>query len=76
MSIPKHVRTNFNTLLEAAKEGHLALVECVDAKTNETRHVLCAVHENAEGEFDFTPFGHMCPDDNPFDAYIPPETAP
>lgn len=74
MSIPKGVRTNFNTLLKAAKAGHLALMECVDAKTNETRHVMCAVAEDAEGMVNITPFGHMCPDENPFDAYIPPET--
>jgi hypothetical protein len=37
MSIPDHARTNFDTLLRAASNGNLALMECTDATTGEPR---------------------------------------
>lgn len=43
MAIPKHIRANFDTLLRAADNGDLALLECQDAKTKEPRYVLCCV---------------------------------
>ena len=33
MSIPDHARANFETLLRAAGNGNLALMECLDAAT-------------------------------------------
>ena len=71
MSIPDAYRTNFETLLSAARADNLCLVECKDAKTGEPRYVICAV-STFEGEFVFVPFGHLS-DGNPFHAYIPPE---
>lgn len=70
MAIPDaHIR-NFRTLLNAAANGDLALLECADAKTGEPRFVICAVgREN--GEYLMTPFGHLH-DGNPFTAYISP----
>ncbi len=73
MAIPDHVRTNFDTLLRAAANGDLALMDCTDALTGEPRYVLCAVGRAGE-EFVFTPFGHLAPG-NPYEAYIPPEGA-
>lgn len=70
MSIPDHARANFQTLLRAAAEGNLALLECTDAATGATRYVICAVGR-AEGDFVFTPFGHLA-DGNPYEAYVPP----
>ncbi|KAF5881637.1 DUF6117 family protein [Rhizobium sp. PEPV16] len=70
MAIPDHARTNFDTLLRAASDGNLALMECVDAATCEPRYVLCAVGRT-NGEYVFTPFGHLA-DGNPYDAYLPP----
>lgn len=43
MSIPDHARANFTTLLRAAADGNLALMECADAATGEPRYVICAV---------------------------------
>ena len=43
MAIPDPVRANFDTLLRAAADGALALMECLDAKTREPRYVVCAV---------------------------------
>jgi hypothetical protein len=75
MSIPDHISTNFDTLLRAASNGNLALLECADAITGEPRYVICAVE--LEGtDCLFTPFGHLA-DGNPYDAYLPPaETLP
>jgi hypothetical protein len=70
MSIPDHARANFNTLLQAAANGNLALMECSDAATGEPRYVICAVGR-AGTDLVFTPFGHLA-DGNPFDAYLPP----
>jgi hypothetical protein len=42
MSIPDHISTNFETLLRAASNGNLALMECIDAITGEPRYVICA----------------------------------
>lgn len=71
MAIPDAYRTNFNTLLRAAADGRLALIECADALTGEPRYVICAVADAPGGGVDMVPFGHLC-DGNPFDAYTPP----
>ena len=70
MSIPDHARANFQTLLRAAADGNLALMECTDAATGEIRYVICAVGRDGV-DFVFTPFGHLA-DGNPYDAYLPP----
>jgi hypothetical protein len=70
MAIPDHARTNFDTLLRAASDGNLALLECLDAVTREPRYVLCAVGRS-EDDYVFTPFGHLA-DGNPYEAYLPP----
>ena len=71
MAIPNPVRTNFDTLLRAADDGNLALMECRDAATRETRYVLCAVGHDGD-DYLFTPFGHLA-DGNPNDAFLPPD---
>ena len=70
MSIPDHARTNFQTLLRAAADGNLALMECTDAATGDPHYIICTVGR-AGTDFLFTPFGHLA-DGNPFDAYLPP----
>ena len=72
MAIPDPARTNFNTLLRAAGDGNLALMECLDAAARERRYVLCAVGRAEGGDIVMTPFGHLA-DGNPFDAYLPPD---
>lgn len=71
MAIPDHARANFDTLLRAAADGNLALVECTDAVTGEPRYVLCAV-AYINGGYMMTPFGHLA-EGNPYEAYVPPE---
>lgn len=73
MSIPDHARANFQTLLRAATGGDLALMECTEIATGETRYVICAVGRD-DGDYVFTPLGHLA-DENPFELYRPPETS-
>lgn len=70
MAIPDGHRANFDTLLRAAREGDLALLECTDAHTVEPRYVICAVGQEG-GEHLFVPFGHLH-DGDPYEAYLPP----
>jgi hypothetical protein len=70
MAIPDHHRANFQTLLDAAMDDNLALMECLDAVSGEPRYVVCAVGRSGE-EYLFTPFGHLH-DGDPFAAYVPP----
>lgn len=72
MAIKKGDAANFTTLLRAAKEGDLGLLECKDAKTGEYRAVICAFSMDEHGATTMTPFGHMCLG-NPFEDYIPPD---
>ena len=69
--IPDHIRANFQTLMRAAENGDLALMECADAESGAPRYVICAVGRNG-GEYLFTPFGHLA-EGNPYEAYHPPE---
>lgn len=71
MSIPDFARTNFQSLLRAAGDGNLALMECLDAETAQPRYVICAVGRDG-ADYVFTPFGHLA-EGNPFDAYRPPD---
>ena len=59
------------TLMRAAENGDLALMECADAESGAPRYVICAVGRNG-GEYLFTPFGHLA-EGNPYEAYQPPE---
>ncbi|MBV1686434.1 hypothetical protein KRR38_01790 [Novosphingobium sp. G106] len=70
MAIPEPYRRNFETLLRAASQGDLALMECADAVTGEARYVICAVGRDGS-DYLFTPFGHLH-DGNPYEAYVPP----
>lgn len=70
MAIPDHLTSNFKTLLRAAGDGNLALMECQDAATGEARYVICAVGRNGD-DYVMTPFGHLA-EGNPYEAYLPP----
>lgn len=75
MSIPDYISKNLDTLLRAASDGHLALMECTDAITGDLRYVICALGREGT-DYVSTPFGHLV-DGDPYDAYMPPaETLP
>lgn len=70
MAIPDPYRRNFETLLRAADDKALALMECQDAETGVTRYVICAVGFDGSAYL-ITPFGHLC-DGNPYEVYVAP----
>lgn len=74
MAIPEAHRANFDTLLRAAADGNLALLECADAVSGEPRYVLCAVGFDG-GSYLMTPFGHLT-DGDPFTQYRSPSGEP
>ena len=76
MALKEHDQTNFDTLLQAARDGALALVQSTDAATGEYRALICAIAHDGNGDFTITPFGHMATG-NPYEDYTPPvaETA-
>ena len=69
--IPDHIRANFQTLMRAAENGDLALMECADAESGAPCYVICAVGCDG-GEYLFMPLGHLAAG-NPYEAYHPPE---
>ena len=69
MAIPDYARRNFQTLLRAAKAGHLALMECKDSRTGEIRYIIYAF-ERQDEDYRFTPFGDLA-DDHSFEMYVP-----
>lgn len=73
--IPPHHAQWFEQLARAFANGDVALMSCLDAKTAEPRSVICMVQRENGGDIQFIPVGHLCPEPDPFDAYIPPETA-
>lgn len=70
MSLTKGERANFETLLRAARNGDLALIESTVAETGERVAILCAVAFDGR-EYHISPFGHLCPA-NPFEFYADP----
>ncbi len=70
MAIPDGHRQNYETILEAAENASLALVECSSKLTGEPVFVLCAVGRDGD-EFVITPFARMF-DGNPYEELNPP----
>lgn len=71
--LPEHHKQWFEQLKNACMAGDLALMACLDAKTMQPRSVLTLVGRDQQG-FLMTPVGHLCPEDNPYEAYLPPRT--
>lgn len=71
MAIPKGYRANFNTLLRAAKNGDLALVECEDKKTRKKVYTLCAVGRD-DKEYVMAPVAKLF-DGDPYEELNPPD---
>ena len=71
--IPEHHKQWFNQLKLAAANGDLALMLCHDINSMEPRSVITLVGRQ-DGDIIMTPVGHLCPEDNPYEAYLPPRT--
>ena len=75
--LPDHHRQWFEQLKLAAKNGDLALMSCIDISTGKDVSVICLVGQEqgtGEPEVLFTQIGHLCTEDNPFEAYGPPNS--
>jgi hypothetical protein len=72
MAIPKGHKQNFNTLVDAFKNGDVALMECQLSATGETVAVICAANRMPDGEIEFAPFG-MLFNGNPYELLNPPK---
>lgn len=70
MAIGRGDRRNFDTILKAARNGDLALLECVDTASGEKRSVVCAVNRDGDG-FAFVPLAKLFTG-NPYDELTPP----
>jgi hypothetical protein len=63
--------SNLDTLITAAKNGDLCLVECKLISTGETVAAICAAHQGDDGTVEVTPFGVMLAG-NPYEMLTPP----
>lgn len=68
--IPAAHRRNLDTVIEAAQNGDLAVVECTRRSDGATVNLLCAIGFDGE-MYGITPFAEMV-DGNPFEMYDPP----
>lgn len=75
MSIPVYMRENFNTMLRAARDGRLALVEATEDVDGITQPVyaLCAVNVDGE-EYALVPLGKLYDpvSENAYELLTPP----
>ena len=71
MASQKGDRQNFETILNAAQNGDLALLECADAASGEKRSVVCAVNRDGT-DFVFVPLAKLFIG-NPYDELTPPD---
>lgn len=67
---PGH-KTNLNTIIRAAKAGHLAVLECKRRSDGAIVPLLVTVSWDGR-EYTMTPFAEMV-QGNPFELYLPPD---
>lgn len=70
MAIPEAHTKNFSTLLRAADNNDVCLMECIDKDTGKPEYVICVVNR-VDDEFEFVPVAKMF-HGNPYDELIPP----
>lgn len=69
MAIPDHIRKNFNTIIKAAKNERLCIMECTRKTDNSPVYVIC-IANLVDGEVDMHPIAEYT--DDGFDLYNPP----
>jgi len=70
MAIAQGYKDNFNTLLRAASNEDLCIMECIDKGTGKPVTVVCASYEEGD-EIVMVPLAKMF-DGNPYDELEPP----
>lgn len=71
MAIQEGYVKNLDMIIQAAKNGDTALMECTDAVTGQTVIALCAVYQDEQEQFNFVPLAKMF-DGNPYEELNPP----
>lgn len=69
--IPQGHKQNLDTIIRAAENGALAVVECFNKRENRVVNVLCAIGFDGK-EYAISPFAQLF-DDNPYDILNPPD---
>lgn len=64
-------RQRFGLLQLAGRNGDLALLSALDAKTGEPRAVVCIADRSRQGGVVMIPLGHLTAAEDPFSAYKP-----
>ena len=72
MSIPAGHTKNFDTMVKAAKNGDLALLECIDVKTGAPVYTIVMMNPGPGGSVDMAPVAKMF-DGNPYEELVPPQ---
>lgn len=72
MSLPEYTRINFQTMLRAAQDGQLALMECIDKRTGKPVSVVCMVNQPEGEDIEMVPVATMF-DVSPYDVLEPPQ---
>jgi len=70
MAIPKGYKANLDTIIRAAKNGDLCLMECTDKATGKGVIALCAAGRDGN-EIVMAPLAKLF-DANPYDELNPP----
>ena len=72
--IAEYLRRNFQTMLRAGGQGHLALVDCFDRHEQRKVALCCIIQQDPEAKdgVTITPVARMI-DDDPFARYLPPD---
>lgn len=70
--IAQGYKNNFETLLLAARNKDLCLLECTDAKTGVPVITVCAVGRDDDGQFVMSPLAKLF-DGNPYEELVPPQ---
>lgn len=73
MAISKKAKMTFDTIIDAASEHRLCLVQSADRKTGKTVYVLCETFQE-DGVVHMNPLGKLF-SGNPFNEVTPPGVA-
>lgn len=75
MALNKADKENLKTVIEAAKSGRLALLECINLHTGKETPVLVAVNPDGD-EYEFVPMALFFREESPYDFLRPPAKDP
>lgn len=69
--LPQQDKERFEMLLQGAVSGHLCIMAAIDKSTGKQVSTLCLAQREGD-EIGFMPLGHLCPLEDPYEGYEPP----